>query len=52
LAEIRLLAIIKNHQKKGISAKIVEECIKKAKSMGIDKIFALTVKENLKFLRN
>lgn len=51
MAEIRSLAVLEKHQRKGIGTKLIEESISEAKKMGIDKIFILTVKENLGFLK-
>lgn len=44
LAEIKALAIAQNHQKKGIGSKIVTTLEKRAKDLGINKVFALTFK--------
>ncbi len=42
LAEIKSLAIHREFRGKGIGGKIIEVCIKEAKSLGIKRIFALT----------
>ena len=42
LAEIRSLAVDKNYQNKGIGKSLVKECLKEAKGLGIQKVFALT----------
>jgi len=42
LAEIKSLAILPEHQKKGIGKKMVEACINDARQLGIGKVFALT----------
>lgn len=42
LAEIKSLAVLPEHQHKGIGKKIVKECIKEAKQLGVKKVFALT----------
>ncbi len=42
LAEIKSLAVIDEYQHKGIGKKIVDECIKDARNLGIKKVFALT----------
>ena len=42
LAEIRSLAVRKEYQGKGIGQKLVKECIKEAKTLGIKRVFALT----------
>lgn len=42
LAEIKSLAVIEGYQHKGIGKKLVENCIKEAKDLGVGKVFALT----------
>jgi amino-acid N-acetyltransferase len=42
LAEIRSLAVEKRLRQKGIGAKLVEVCLEEAKSLGAERIFALT----------
>lgn len=42
LAEIRSLAVKREYQKIGIGKKLVIQCLKEAKSLGIKKVFALT----------
>jgi amino-acid N-acetyltransferase len=42
LAEIRSLAVDKKYQKIGIGKKLVTECLKEAKALGIKRAFALT----------
>jgi len=42
LAEIRSLAVRKEYQRKGIGQRLVRECLKEAKSLGIKRVFALT----------
>lgn len=42
LAEIRSLAVDKRYQKMGIGKNLVKQCLKEAKALGINKIFALT----------
>jgi len=42
LAEIRSLAVSKEYQNKGIGKKLIEHCLKEAKSLGVKKVFALT----------
>jgi amino-acid N-acetyltransferase len=44
LAEIKALAIAQNYQMKGIGTKLVKTCHKKAKNLGVQKVFALTFK--------
>jgi len=42
LAEIRSLAVAEKYKGKGIGAKLVEECLEEARSLGLKKIFTLT----------
>ncbi len=42
LAEIKSLAVLPQHQHKGIGKKIVEHCLEEAKQLGVKKVFALT----------
>lgn len=42
LAEIKSLAVAVGSQKKGVGSKLVTACEKKAKALGIKKVFALT----------
>jgi len=42
LAEIRSLAVDKKYQKKGIGGRLVKQCLKEAKALGLKRIFALT----------
>lgn len=51
LAEVRSLAVLKQHHGKGIGTKLVEECIKEARGMEIDKIFTLTTRPNVNFFK-
>lgn len=44
LAEIKALAIAQNYQKKGIGSKLVTTLEKRARDLGIRKVFALTFK--------
>ncbi|MBU4488937.1 MAG: N-acetyltransferase, partial [Candidatus Omnitrophica bacterium] len=44
LGEIRSLAVQKGRQKKGIGRRIVKECIKEARNLGLEKVFVLTYK--------
>lgn len=44
LAEIKALAVHQDHQRKGIGQKMVLYCEKKAKELGVHKVFALTYK--------
>ncbi len=42
LAEIKSLAVVYGHEKKGIGKTLVQKCIEEAKDLGIKKVFALT----------
>lgn len=42
LGEIRSLAMLKEHQGKGHAVKLVEACLEEARSLGLERIFALT----------
>jgi amino-acid N-acetyltransferase len=42
LAEVRSLAVRKGMEKKGIGRKLVDACLKEARSLGLKKVFALT----------
>jgi amino-acid N-acetyltransferase len=42
LAEIRSLAVLATHQRRGIGRRLVEACIAEARELGIGRIFALT----------
>jgi amino-acid N-acetyltransferase len=42
LAEIRSIAVLKGYRNKGIGKKLVEECLKEAKALGVKRVFALT----------
>ncbi|HCC69496.1 MAG TPA: N-acetyltransferase [Nitrospiraceae bacterium] len=42
LAEIRSVAVSKEHQRAGIGKKLVEKCLKEAEALGIKNVFALT----------
>lgn len=42
LAEIRSVAVLQEYQNKGIGKKLVAQCIKEVKALGVKKIFALT----------
>jgi amino-acid N-acetyltransferase len=44
LAEIRSLAVEKEHKGKGIGSKLVKECLTEAKKLGLPKVFTLTNK--------
>jgi len=46
LAEIRSLAVLDEHQGKGIGAKLVQQCLMEAEILGITKIFTLTYQPN------
>lgn len=42
LAEIRSIAVLKEHRQKGIGSILIARCLKEAKELGTKKIFALT----------
>ena len=42
LAEIRSLAVHKDHRGKGLGAKLVQACIDEAETLGIRRVFTLT----------
>ena len=42
LAEVRSVAVSKEYQGIGVGKKLVRQCIKEAKKLGINKVFALT----------
>jgi amino-acid N-acetyltransferase len=44
LAEVKALAVNERYQRKGIGAKIVAQCHKNSKKLGVTKVFALTFK--------
>jgi amino-acid N-acetyltransferase len=44
LAEIRSLAIVEEHQGRGIGKQLVKLCMDEARELGITKVFALTYK--------
>jgi len=46
------LAVDRDWRGKKIGTKIVKNCIKEGKKLGITKIFALVIKENLDFFKN
>jgi amino-acid N-acetyltransferase len=42
LAEIRSLAVAKDHQGKGLGARLVHSCLEEARSLGVKKVFTLS----------
>ncbi len=42
LAEIRSVAVLRKYQGKGIGKKLLRQCLKDAKALGVKKVFALT----------
>jgi len=42
LAEIRSTAVVEEYRGKGIGGKLIEQCLKEAKMLGVKKVFALT----------
>ena len=51
LAEIKSLAILEKYQGRRIGTRLVKKCIREAEKMEIDKIFTLTIEENLDFFK-
>lgn len=45
LAEVRTLAVAKEHQGKGLGKLLVNDCETKAKELGVKKVFALTYED-------
>ncbi|MDD5260118.1 MAG: N-acetyltransferase [bacterium] len=44
LAEVKAFAVAKTHHRKGLGTILLKACLKEAKEMGINKIFALSYK--------
>lgn len=42
LAEVRSLAVVESHWRKGIGARIVRACLQEGRDLGITKVFVLT----------
>lgn len=42
LAEIRSVAVLEEYQGRGIGKKLIEQCLKEARIIGVKKVFALT----------
>ncbi len=42
LAEIRSMAVLNEYQGKGIGKRLINQCIKEARMLGVKKVFALT----------
>lgn len=42
LAEIRSVAVVEEYQGKGIGKKLIEQCLKEARLLGVKRVFALT----------
>ena len=51
LAEVRSLAVLQKHQNRGIGTMLIKACLKEASKMDINKIFTLTIKENVEFFK-
>lgn len=51
LAEVKSLAVLDKYQGKGVGTKLVQSCIKEARKMEIEKLFALTIEPNLEFFK-
>lgn len=50
LAEVRSLAVRREHQKLGIGRRLVRKCVEEAKALGIGRVFVLTYQREF-FLR-
>jgi amino-acid N-acetyltransferase len=44
LGEIRSVAVLPDHQHTGIGTSLVEQCLEEARSLGLQKVFALTTR--------
>lgn len=44
LGEIRSLAVVPTHQRKGIGSQLVESCLLEARALGLNQIFCLTLR--------
>ena len=42
LAEIRSIAVAGNYQRRGVGKKLIKYCLKDARNIGVNKVFALT----------
>ncbi|MDE2185120.1 MAG: GNAT family N-acetyltransferase, partial [Alphaproteobacteria bacterium] len=42
LAEVRSLAVAKEHQGKGIGTALIEACLRQAKELGVQELIAIT----------
>jgi len=42
LAEVRSLAVAEKHQSRGIGTRLLKRCIREAKQLGVERVFALT----------
>lgn len=51
LGELKSLAILEKYQKRRIGTRLVKKCIREAKKMEINKIFTLTIEENVGFFK-
>ncbi len=46
LGEIRSLAVVPAHQRKGIGSNLVKSCLAEARALGLNQIFCLTLRPN------
>jgi len=44
LGEIRSLAVLPEHQRRGIGSQLVQTCLSEARTLGLDEIFLLTLR--------
>ncbi len=51
LAEVRSLAVLRQHHGEGIGTKLVKKCFSEAQEMEIDKLFTLTTQKNASFFK-
>lgn len=51
LAEVKSLAVLGQYHHQGIGTKLVEECVKEARTMEINKLFTLTTPQNVDFFK-
>ena len=42
LAEIRSIAVARNYQRRGLGKRLIKYCLKDARNIGVNKVFALT----------
>lgn len=47
LAEVKALAVVPEHQKKGLGKRLLKTVMKEAKQLGVETLFTLTIREEL-----